>query len=387
MINKGVLKFPEKKETMLVDEDPFPPVATVNTTTFDLRSLINHKRRMREEMKRKRKPLYKNVWVRKSETLERAEGSSNQEGSSRFQAFPKKHFQKNSPRFIVPPKVAPGNQWHRVQHKKFPQSLTRTQKRRLQRQRALERRMEELKLSPQKSKFRRKATEDEDVEEEENHMIDAMDENESVASSKETGSVKITSFLVGSISITLNCATASVILPPVFRANEAEDDVIEIQREVPLSKEPLKAKEIAENDALSGVTIQAPKGGGPKRVILEKPSVEMTRHIRPLYIKAHLNGKPISRVLIDDGSVMNVIPSRTLVMLGRTEEDLIPTDVTMSAFTGEVTKVLGVLPMEITVGSKTSLTAFFIVNSSASYNVLLGRDWIYANGCVPSSLY
>ena len=49
-INKGVLKFPEKKKTILVDEDPFPPVATVNTTTFDLRSLINHKRRMQEEI-------------------------------------------------------------------------------------------------------------------------------------------------------------------------------------------------------------------------------------------------------------------------------------------------------------------------------------------------
>ena len=115
--------------------------------------------------------------------------------------------------------------------------------------------MEELKLSPQKSKFIRKATEDEDVEEEENHMTDAMDENESVASSKETGSIKITSFLVGSISITLNCATASVILPPIFKANKAEDDVIEIQREVSLSKDPLKAKEVTESDALSGVTI------------------------------------------------------------------------------------------------------------------------------------
>ena len=149
----------------------------------------------------------------------------------------------------------------------------------------------------------------------------------------------------------------------------------------------MKEKVVTKNNALGKVTIQAPKGGGLKRVILEKPSIEMTRHIRPLYIKAHLNGKPISRVLIDDRSVVNVIPSRMLAILGRTEEDLIPTNVTVSAFTGEVTKVLVVLPIEIIVGSKTSLTAFFIVNSSASYNVLLGRDWIHANGCVPSSLY
>ena len=49
-INKEVLKFPEKKETMFVDKYPFPPMATVNTTTFDLRSLINHKWRMQEKI-------------------------------------------------------------------------------------------------------------------------------------------------------------------------------------------------------------------------------------------------------------------------------------------------------------------------------------------------
>ena len=104
-------------------------------------------------------------------------------------------------------------------------------------------------------------------------------------------------------------------------------------------------------------------------MILKKPSIKMTRHIKPFYIQAHLNGQPISRVLIDDGSAMNVIPSRMLAMLGRTEEDLIPTDVIILSFTRDITKVLSILPMEITMGSKTSLIAFFIVNSFASYNV------------------
>ena len=27
MINKGILKFPDKKDAMAIDEDPFPPVA------------------------------------------------------------------------------------------------------------------------------------------------------------------------------------------------------------------------------------------------------------------------------------------------------------------------------------------------------------------------
>ena len=35
---------------------------------------------------------------------------------------------KIPPRFFVPPPVSPGQEWHVVQHKKFPQKLTRTQK-------------------------------------------------------------------------------------------------------------------------------------------------------------------------------------------------------------------------------------------------------------------
>ena len=44
MINKGILKFPEKKEAVVVDEDPFPPVALVNIATTDLRAILNEKK-------------------------------------------------------------------------------------------------------------------------------------------------------------------------------------------------------------------------------------------------------------------------------------------------------------------------------------------------------
>ena len=146
-----------------------------------------------------------------------------------------------------------------------------------------------------------------------------------------------------------------------------------------LSREPV--------EHLSGVMIRAVRPDQPKRVILEKPSLEMNKHIKPLYIKAHLNNKPFSRILVDNGSAINVIPLRLLNALGKSEEDLISTDITISAFTGEFIEVSGVLPIEITIGSKWSLTAFFVVESSASYNILLGRDWIHDNWYVPSSLH
>ena len=105
--------------------------------------------------------------------------------------------------------------------------------------------------------------------------------------------------------------------------------------------------------------------------------MEMTRHIRPLYVRAHFNGKPLSKVLVDNGSTVNVL--RKLRSLGRGIGDLIETEVSVSTFTREISKTLGILLIDITMGSKTSLSAFFVINSTANYNALLGRYWIHAN--------
>ena len=55
-----------------------------------------------------------------------------------------------------------------------------------------------------------------------------------------------------------------------------------------------------EDESHGGVIIESSEECRPKKVILEKPFVEMTRHIKPLYVKAHLNGRPVSKVLIDN---------------------------------------------------------------------------------------
>ena len=102
--------------------------------------------------------------------------------------------------------------------------------------------------------------------------------------------------------------------------------------------------------------------------------MEMTRHINPWYIRAHLNGKLVFMVLIDNGSVVNVMPLRMLISMGRSISDMIETEVVVSTFTEEVSKTLGILPIDITIGSKTALSVFFVIDSTANYNILLRRD-------------
>jgi hypothetical protein len=43
--------------------------------------------------------------------------------------------------------------------------------------------------------------------------------------------------------------------------------------------------------------------------------------------------------------------------------------------------------MELTVGSKSLATVFFIIELKDNYSAILGRDWIYANHYIPSTLH
>ena len=47
----------------------------------------------------------------------------------------------------------------------------------------------------------------------------------------------------------------------------------------------------------------------------------------------------------------------------------------------------GAMNVELTIGSKTLLTTFFVIDGKGSYSLLLNRDWIHANYCVPSTMH
>ena len=164
--------------------------------------------------------------------------------------------------------------------------------------------------SLEKTKFRRKTTEDMESMSSENEVMD------------------LEALLIGEIPISLNCSTVSLTLLAIFKLKKAEEDLVEVEGKHLLTKE---------DEDHGGVTTESSEECRPQKVILEKLSVEMTRHIKLLYVRACLNDKSISKVLIDNGSTVNVMPLRMLSALGRSISDLIETEV----FIGEVSKTWG----------------------------------------------
>jgi hypothetical protein len=122
-------------------------------------------------------------------------------------------------------------------------------------------------------------------------------------------------------------------------------------------------------------------------VIFEKPREKNYKHLKALYLKGYINGHPVNMMLVDTGAAVNIMPYSVLRRLGRSAEDLIKTNVTLSNFNGQTLEAQGILNMDLTMGSNTVPTSFFIVSSNSSYTVLLGRDWIHANCCIPSTMH
>jgi hypothetical protein len=92
-------------------------------------------------------------------------------------------------------------------------------------------------------------------------------------------------------------------------------------------------------------------------------------------------------MMVDGGASICTMPVSLFKMLGHQEEDMKKTNMSSSGFSGEPTEARGIVSKEQTVGCKTVPTAFFIVDVRGRYNVLMGRDWIHANGCVPSTVH
>ena len=83
--------------------------------------------------------------------------------------------------------------------------------------------------------------------------------------------------------------------------------------------------------------------------------------LKALYMRGHINVKLISRILVDDGVIVNLIPYSLFKKLGGKDKQLIKMNMMVSGVSeGDPIGAKGVASMELTVGSKTLMTAFFI---------------------------
>jgi hypothetical protein len=107
-----------------------------------------------------------------------------------------------------------------------------------------------------------------------------------------------------------------------------------------------------------------------KQEIFDKPV--KNRHMRPLYLRGYINGKPLTKMFVDGGAAVNVMPYTTFRKLGMSPSDLTPTSIILNDFAGNPSDTKGCAHVDLMIRSKTLLTTFFVIEGKGPTAYCLG---------------
>jgi hypothetical protein len=126
---------------------------------------------------------------------------------------------------------------------------------------------------------------------------------------------------------------------------------------------------------------------GPKEATFTKPK-ESVNHLKPLFVRGHIDRIPIAKMLVDGGTTINLMPYSLYRKLGKQDDELVKINMKLNdAGTNSSIKAKGVTSVELTIQTKSLAAAFSVADVEGNYSLILGSDWIHANQCVPSTLH
>ena len=114
-------------------------------------------------------------------------------------------------------------------------------------------------------------------------------------------------------------------------------------------------------------------------------------HDDPLVIRAVVANKAVHRVLIDNGSLADIIFASAFDKMGIGREKLEPVSTHLRGFSREKVLPLGSIQLVLTLGDPpcqaTTTARFLIVDAPFTYNTLLGRPSLNAIKAIPSAYH
>lgn len=110
-------------------------------------------------------------------------------------------------------------------------------------------------------------------------------------------------------------------------------------------------------------------------------------HNRPLYMVGFVRGHKVNRIMVDDGSGVNILPIRTVKELGISMDELSESRLMIQGFNQGGQRAIDAVKLDTRMGDMCSSAWMHVIDSKTSYNILLGRPWIHENKVVPSTYH
>ena len=114
-------------------------------------------------------------------------------------------------------------------------------------------------------------------------------------------------------------------------------------------------------------------------------------HDDPLVVRAVVANKIVHRVLVNNGSLADIIFASAFDKMGIGRERPEPVNTHMRGFSGENVLPLGSIQLVLTLGEPpcqaTTTARFLVVDAPSAYNMLLGRPFLNAIKAIPSAYH
>ena len=111
------------------------------------------------------------------------------------------------------------------------------------------------------------------------------------------------------------------------------------------------------------------------------------KHDRPLYFTGYIGSSEVSRIQVDPGSALSIMPHRVMQHLGIPTHRLSATQTTIYGFNANGTRPMGKIKLKCQIGDLKSEVTCYVIDADTSYNLLLRRPWIHRNSIIPSTLH
>ena len=135
----------------------------------------------------------------------------------------------------------------------------------------------------------------------------------------------------------------------------------------------------------------------PKRARLERPLVlgfsdedkigTIQPHDDALVITLRIGGYDVKRVMVDQGSVAEIMYPNLYKGLSLRAEDLIPYSSPLVSFEGKVIIPKGQIRLPMQTSSETVEVDFIVVDVYSPYTAIVARPWLHTLGAVSSTLH
>ena len=111
------------------------------------------------------------------------------------------------------------------------------------------------------------------------------------------------------------------------------------------------------------------------------------KHDRPLYYTGYNGSSDVSRIQVDPGSVLSIMPHRGMQHMRISIHWLSAIQTTIYSFNANSTYPMGKIKLRCQIGDLKSEVMCYVIGTNTSYNLLLGRLWIHRNSIVSSTLH